>query len=352
MTVTHDRPQESVQRHLDDAGVSFFVTDLEATILYANHTLEKKTGYALAELVGKTPGKLWGGNMDRAYYDRMWSEVRDHHRPFAGEVTNSRRRGGTFEDRIMVSPVCDAAGEIRYYLGLHSDAVGKKIEAGLEGRIRSALAGTAPAAGEFMNALGIASDDRTALHRALERDLVAPVRALFYRRDDDRTLLVAAQGDSEHFGGLYEKYYRSVCDYFYHRLSGDRAAAEDLAQETFVRAFSHLDRFRQANASYLTYLLRIAHNLLVNHYRDSRPAAALEDGDMGEEQGLDEHLDRAKLWDSLRLLGATERQIIAMKYQQGLSVKEIADLLHTSENAVKLHLSRGRKKLGGVLGGR
>ncbi|PIT86329.1 MAG: RNA polymerase subunit sigma-24, partial [Candidatus Magasanikbacteria bacterium CG10_big_fil_rev_8_21_14_0_10_43_6] len=73
---------------------------------------------------------------------------------------------------------------------------------------------------------------------------------------------VAAQQDGAAFGALYSKYYHRIFHYFYERVLKQRGVAEDLAQETFLRAFRHVTFFEHKNASYYTYLLRIAHNVL------------------------------------------------------------------------------------------
>lgn len=338
-----------IKSHFDSLSISFFVTDIEATIVYANRTLEKKSGFALAELIGKTPGALWGGNMDQAFYERMWNEIRDKQRSFAGDIINTARTGNKFEDRIVVSPVCAPNGTIKYYLGLHSDAVGKKLDGRIEQRLRDILDASQAKAKDVLATLGIDSDVHTSLADTLRHELIEPTRTIFYRREDDRTLIIAAKEQSERFGDLYSKYHRAVHEYFFHRLNRDSGLADDLTQETFVRAFSVISRFEQSNASYLTYLLRIAHNLLVNYYRDQKPTATLDETVVPVDHDLDTHLDHERLWQSLWRLSDIEREIMTMKYQQGASVKEIADIFGKSENAIKLYLSRARKKLGGIV---
>src|SRR5581483_8085265 len=84
---------------------------------------------------------------------------------------------------------------------------------------------------------------------------------------DDASLIEQSKTEPAKFEHLYEKYADKVFNYFWYRTGHDWALSEDLMQETFLRAFQHLQKFRNRGYSYLTYLLNIAHNLLVDHYR-------------------------------------------------------------------------------------
>ena len=123
--------------------------------------------------------------------------------------------------------------------------------------------------------------------------------------------------------------------------------AEDLTQETFVRAFKHLDKFQIRKTSYASYLLTIAHNLLVNYYREPKSISLESVGDVPEEVWSDVvKKDEARvLWRAIQQLPSPEQNILYLKYRKGLKIKEIAQIVGKSENAVKLILSRTRKKL-------
>jgi RNA polymerase sigma-70 factor, ECF subfamily len=167
------------------------------------------------------------------------------------------------------------------------------------------------------------------------------------RRQEDAVLVLEAQRDSKKFSRLYIKYKDDVYKYVFFRVDRDKYVAEDIAQEVFYSAFKHLDGFRAGGASYLTYLRRIAHNRVVNYYRtkkllhlDETIKSCLEVGN-----GCDEVAARDLSWYAMAKLSETEKEIITMKYGERMLVKEIADILQRSDNSVKLHLSRARKKL-------
>ena len=164
---------------------------------------------------------------------------------------------------------------------------------------------------------------------------------------EDKDAIVAARKDRNEFAFLYEKYVDKIFNYFWYRVGHDRDVAEDLTQETFVRAYKHLDRFQIRKTSYAFYLLTIAHNLLVNYYREPKAISLESVGDVPKEVWGDlVRKDEARaLWRAIQQLPSQEQNILYLKYQKGLKVKEIAQIVGKSENAVKLSLSRTRKKL-------
>lgn len=166
-------------------------------------------------------------------------------------------------------------------------------------------------------------------------------------REEDRKLILDAQQDSKAFTRLYTKYWQDVRNYFLRHVGGDKTSADDLAQDTFFRALRYLPVFRIANASYRTYLLRIAHNLLVNFYRKKKTASLEEAGKVHDKYAgkFQDVIARDNLWQSVKGLSEIEQQVLKMMYQEELSAREISLLLNKTENAVKLVLSRARAKL-------
>ena len=165
---------------------------------------------------------------------------------------------------------------------------------------------------------------------------------------DDATLITAAQKDGQKYDALYKKYFKKIYNYFWYRVGHDDDVAEDLAQETFVRAYQALPKYKITKASYLSYLLTIAHNQLVNYYRKPQPISIEATGvDVPEEIWSDIELkDNIRaLWRAIQQLPDKERDLLYLKYRKDLSISEIANIVGKSENAVKLSLSRARKKM-------
>ncbi|MGC9520440.1 MAG: RNA polymerase sigma factor [Anaerolineae bacterium] len=84
---------------------------------------------------------------------------------------------------------------------------------------------------------------------------------------DERDLILRAKEDPEAFGELYEKYVDRIYNYHY-RHTSNRVEAEDLTSRTFYRALRSLHGYRVTEAPFQAWLFRIAHNLVVNWYRD------------------------------------------------------------------------------------
>ncbi len=164
--------------------------------------------------------------------------------------------------------------------------------------------------------------------------------------DEDRQLIRAAKDDQREFGRLYRKYQPKVYRFFWHRLH-DAETAADFMQETFLRALRTLSSYRSRGFSYLTYLLRISRNLLVDHWR-RQPTAPLEQAEHlvdPRSEHLDDDVDARLLWSRVERLSPPERQAIELFYRDRRPIKEIAQRLSRSQNAVKSLLRRSRRKL-------
>lgn len=167
----------------------------------------------------------------------------------------------------------------------------------------------------------------------------------------DDTLVGRAQADGREYEQLYTKYTKKIYTYFWFRVGRNREVAEDLTQDTFFNAFRSLDRFKSQGYSYFSYLLRIAHNLLVNYYRKPKTVELPEPDSMPAEytegtRDVERRSDSLVIWKAMEDLPINEQNALILFYWDDLSVREIATIMDKSENAVKLLLSRGRKRLG------
>jgi RNA polymerase sigma-70 factor (ECF subfamily) len=165
--------------------------------------------------------------------------------------------------------------------------------------------------------------------------------------EEDRRLVEIAKRNPKSFEALYKKYADNVFNYFWYRTGHDKELSEDLMQETFLKAFQHLSKFTTRGYSYLTYLLTIAHHLLIDHYRKptSVPVEDVEDIPFGIMEDIERKSDAEALWHAIQDLPVSNRDILLMYYQDHMPIKDIARVTKSTENAVKLNLSRTRKKL-------
>lgn len=339
---------------------TFFISDPAGMALYANAAIERRTGYAIGEIIGKTPGKLWGGQMPRAFYDTLWTTIEGRHQPFVATVTNVRKDKTHYQELLAIAPIAKQGKTVpEYFIALQMGHLTDEIERErfrkefLNVFVKKSAVSDEERLKFMLHSLGAKSaapaTGGQSLAEMFRETLVAPFEERFRARTEDRTLVLAAQGDPKQFQALYDKYRRTVFAYFMRHVGGNAEIAEDLAQDTFYRAFRYFENFRLTNASYGTYLLRVAHNVLVNHFRKQQFLSLIEEPAAEETAPVTIQLSEDALWQSPRLR-ETERRVLAMKYQEGFSVHEIATTLGKSENAVKLHLSRARKKLRTLLG--
>ena len=164
---------------------------------------------------------------------------------------------------------------------------------------------------------------------------------------DDQVLISAAKRDPQQFEALYKKYFQTIFNYFWYRVGHDADVAEDLTQDTFMRAFASIDRFTITTSSYLSYLLTIAHNRLVNHYRSYTPAplSAAPPALVELWQDIEAADQLACVWQAVQTLAPFDRDVLYLMYRRGYKIAEIAVITNKSENAIKLAVSRARKKL-------
>jgi RNA polymerase sigma factor (sigma-70 family) len=158
---------------------------------------------------------------------------------------------------------------------------------------------------------------------------------------------VVVDDDRAAFGTLVQRHQSAVRQFLRHLARGDAALADDLAQETFVQAWRGLARFR-GDASFVTWLLGIAHNQWRNARRRVRDETTLDEAHLSESTSgsAARHSDlQYDLSAALQKLDADEQLALHLAYQQGLSHSEIAALLDWPLGTVKTQLARGKEKL-------
>ena len=163
-----------------------------------------------------------------------------------------------------------------------------------------------------------------------ERDRIAGLVAL------------AQQGDGEAFGQVYDAYVDSVYRYLYYRV-GSHALAEDLTSETFLRALRRIDSFTWQGKDIGAWFTTIARNLVADHVKSSRfklevTTADMLDADRADGGIEDEVLGRlqsAALLDAVRKLKREQQECIVLRFLQGLTVAETAEVVGRSDGAVK-----------------
>ena len=169
----------------------------------------------------------------------------------------------------------------------------------------------------------------------------------------DRDLVLRVRrGEVDAYGELVRLYQTSVFNACY-RLLGDRLEAEDLTQETFIRAYQRLHTF-DLERPFGPWIRRVAANLCFNQLQKKSPVPILldEEFDVPEEkspanpEAVLEQRERARgVRDALMALPPHYRMVIELRHFQGLDYAEMMAVLQLPMNTVKSHLFRARKML-------
>ena len=180
------------------------------------------------------------------------------------------------------------------------------------------------------------------------------------READAEMLQAVLAGDGTAYQGLVEKYQNRVYAMIYGMVR-NAEDARDLTQEAFVKAFRNLKSFR-LESSFYTWLYRIAMNLAIDHTRkqkrretkefDEQVGTRNSEGDLSEihraespRKALERKPLMAAINDALQKLPEEQRQIVVLREVQGLSYREISEVMDIPEGTVMSRLYYARKKL-------
>lgn len=161
---------------------------------------------------------------------------------------------------------------------------------------------------------------------------------------------VVVLGNKRAFDTLVKKYQSPVRRFFLHQTLGDEELSDDLAQETFIKAYTHLASFKNLS-NFSTWLFRIAYNIFYDYIRNRKETSGLEDWEVDatyqtEQRRIGEEMD---IYRGLSILKEAERTCITLRYMEDLSMDKIADITGMPSGTVKSHLSRGKEKLANFL---
>jgi RNA polymerase sigma-70 factor (ECF subfamily) len=179
---------------------------------------------------------------------------------------------------------------------------------------------------------------------------------------DEEQLLKEIKNDPQKFAELYEAFYNKIFGYVYRRTN-DYETASDITAETFLKAYVNVSKFKWNNISLLYWLYKIATNEL-NKYFNSHKYKPESLSRIQEEYGIDitdhsnaetenirlqneleKHEEFVRINKSIRTLNLKYQEVIALRYFEKKSIKEISIILNKKEGTIKSLLSRGIEKL-------
>lgn len=181
----------------------------------------------------------------------------------------------------------------------------------------------------------------------------AVVARTMVRDPDARDVERAAQGDPRAFARLVDQHLPRV-----HRLAwrtlGNDADAQDVAQDTFLRAFTQLPTWRTGHAQFSTWLYRVAFNLCQNRLRARKDWVDVEDVDLPDpatapDLALARQQRLQRIEDALAQLPQRQREALLLCHYEGQSQIEAAAVLGVSVEAIGSLLARARRRLRAIL---
>ena len=184
---------------------------------------------------------------------------------------------------------------------------------------------------------------------------------------------VAVFRNKKAFDQLVRKYQSPVRRFFLNQTLGDEQLSDDLAQETFIKAYVNITKFR-GMASFSTWLMRIAYNVFYDEVRKRKvETVSFEEGGRRKEEGDYSHPQiyrqnsslqqdyshssflvppsslKMDIHQALALLKPDERTCITLQLIDGYPIDQIAKITGIAENTVKSHLRRGKEKMANYL---
>ncbi len=170
-------------------------------------------------------------------------------------------------------------------------------------------------------------------------------RNLIERTDED-VMLEVRNGAAETLGVLFDRYQTPLFN-FYLRLTGDRAASEDLVQEAFYRVLKYRQTYKPGTP-FRAWIYQIARNARVDRYRKQKPEVELEPESMPgvvQMDHVEEEQQHALLRKALLKLPEEKREVLVLSRYQELKYDEIARLMHCEVNTVKVRVHRALAEL-------
>jgi RNA polymerase sigma-70 factor (ECF subfamily) len=177
---------------------------------------------------------------------------------------------------------------------------------------------------------------------------------------DNKLVERCLQGDDAAWENVVNSYGRRIYNLSY-RYTNRRDEAEDLTQEILIRVYQNLKSYRLEAGSFQNWILRVARNLVIDHYRQVRryPQSGgseelenmnLRDDKIPNPQRAAEQLEAARfLQQGLQSLSPELKEAIILRDLEGMAYQEIADMLGVPEGTVKSRINRGRLELAKLL---
>jgi RNA polymerase sigma-70 factor (ECF subfamily) len=165
----------------------------------------------------------------------------------------------------------------------------------------------------------------------------------------DSLVEMAQNGDTDAFAKIYDELVKPVYRYIYYRVAED--IAEDLTEEAFFKVWQNLSKYKKGKFPFSSWVFRIAHNLVIDHYRKNHQTEEIDEGladtetNNNPDHQTNVKLTNVRLRKVIRRLPDNYQQVVVLKYINELDNKEIAESIGKSEAAVRIIQFRALEKL-------
>lgn len=189
--------------------------------------------------------------------------------------------------------------------------------------------------------------------RIINRDGNKPPAVTYTQHEITKLVERAADGNLEAFGKLYHIYIEQIYRYVFYQVK-DKMTAEDITSDVFVKALDKIKSCKGKEATFSSWLYRIAYNRTIDNFRMARKnltIVAETVSDLGDpKQEVERNLERQEIREAVSQLSQNQRQLIILKFIDGLDNREVGRIMGKSQVAVRLLQLRAltalRKNLG------
>jgi RNA polymerase sigma-70 factor (ECF subfamily) len=164
----------------------------------------------------------------------------------------------------------------------------------------------------------------------------------------------ASGHDQAAFAELYNAYVDKIYKYIFYKV-GNVSDAEDLCEQVFLKAWEAIGRYTWCGYPFSSWLYKLAHNVVVDHYRTRRESVPLDtafatsDEPVDPDSTLYRMLEAAELRGAIEQLTPEQKQVIALKFIEGYDNPEIARMMNKKEGAIRALQYRALRSLQGIL---
>ena len=168
---------------------------------------------------------------------------------------------------------------------------------------------------------------------------------------DENLMLAVRQGDVSRLGELFDRHHRALFDFFV-RMTGNRAAADDMVQDVFFRMLKYRATFRD-DSRFKAWMFHIARNARIDYYHKHQVETVLEDDGANIPEStlpfpghrLEEEQNRVLLECAMFKLSEDKREVLILSRYQEMKYEQIAELMGCEVGAIKVRVHRAIKEL-------